>query len=228
MVIMRTLPHCRPMTSAAASADPVHGRLPGLDLARFLAIAGMVLVHASSDLSADPTAAAAPWVEAIEAVVTNRARLLFFLLAGVGVAMLVRRRGVGARVLLRRALFLALLGALLAVAGWSDLVLVFYGILFVMAAGLIKLGNRLLLSVAVVAAVPGLSRLAVNPAADDTLTNVLLVVGEMVPLFCVGLVIGRADLTDWSTLRTIRTLGTVLALAGLAVLAFTGSSSLRV
>ena len=126
----------------------------------------------------------------------------------------------GAGVLLRRAAFLALLGVGLAVAGWSDLILVFYGVLFVVAVALVKLSDRRLLLVAVVVAALGLAPLAVNPSADDTLTNVLLVVGEMVPLFCIGLVIGRADLTDRSVVRTVGAVGALLAVPGLLVLAF--------
>lgn len=221
MVGMPRVKHPRPMTFVA-SGTVVRGRLPGLDLARFIAIVGMVLVHARSDLTADPASATAPWLEATQAVATNRARILFFLLAGIGVALFVRRRNVGAGVLLRRALFLTALGAALVLAGWSDLVLIFYGVLFVVAVVLVKLTDRVLVVVAAVVAVPGLLRLAVNPSADDTLTNVLLVLGEMVPLFCLGLVIGRADLADRSVLRKVGTVGTLLAVPGLVALAFSG------
>lgn len=180
---------CRMAPSTATA--PALGRVPGLDLARLLAVVGMVLVHARSDLAEAGGGAAPLWFGMVEVVATNRARLLFFLLAGIGVALLVRHRDVGAGVLLRRAVFLTALGAALSAAGWSDLVLVFYGILFVVAVLLVRLHDRLLLPVAVVVPVPGLLRLAMDPSADDTMTNVLLVVGEMVPLFCVGLVIGR-------------------------------------
>ncbi|KRF03474.1 hypothetical protein ASG88_21965 [Nocardioides sp. Soil777] len=112
----------------------------------------MVLAHARSDLAGDAADAGASWLEVVEAVATNRNRLLFFLLAGVGVALIVRRRGVGAGVLLRRAAFVAALGAVLAVAGWSDLVLVFYGVLFVLA---VRLKDRMLLGVAVLIGGPG-------------------------------------------------------------------------
>lgn len=193
-------------------------RLPGLDLARFLAVAGMVLVHARSDLAAFPSGAGAPWFELVQAVAINRARLLFFLLAGVGVALLVRRRAVGSPVLLRRAAFLTALGFALAASGWSDVVLVFYGALFVLAPLLVRLGDRLLVALAVMLAVPGVLRLGMEPSADDTLTNVLLVVGEMVPLFCIGLVIRRRNLGDRSVLRAVGGVGLVLTVAGLAVL----------
>ncbi|MBK5248001.1 MAG: DUF418 domain-containing protein [Actinomycetales bacterium] len=124
--------------------------------------------------------------------------------------------------LLRRAAFLTVLGVALALAGWSDLILVFYGVLFVLAVLLVRLSDRMLLAVALLVAVPGVLRLAMNPSADDTLTNVLLVLGEMVPLFCVGLVVGRRDLTDRSLVRAVTGLGALLAVPGLVVLALEG------
>ena len=153
---------------------------------------------------------------------TNRARLLFFFLAGVGVALLMRRRGVGAGLLLRRALFLAALGGALVIAGWGDLVFVFYGVLFCLATVLVRWSNRALLLLAPAVAAPGLLSLAIDPSADDTVTNVLLVLGEMVPLFCIGLVTGRADLTSRRVVRAMGGAGVLLAAPGLVILTLTG------
>lgn len=196
-------------------------RLPGLDLARFIAVVGMVLVHARDVVAVDATQAAPPllWVQA---ATTNRARLLFFLLAGVGVALLVRRRGPAAGVLLRRAAFLAAVGAVLAFVGWGDVVLVFYGVLFVIAVLLVRCSDRVLVAVAALVAAPGVVRLAWAPFADDTLTNVLLVLGEVVPLFCLGLVVGRHDLGRPHVLRVVAGAGLLIALPGLVLLTLTG------
>ncbi|WP_183095597.1 DUF418 domain-containing protein [Nocardioides stalactiti] len=208
------------MTFAGPAPVPEPQRIPGIDLARFVAIAGMVLVHAQ-ELTGDQASSAAAWLETLLGVPANRARLLFFLLAGVGVALVVRRRDAGTSVLLRRAVFLATVGALLVLMGWGDLVLVFYGVLFVLAVLLARLSSRLLLVVAPVVAVPGVLRLAIDPVADDTLTNILLVLGEMVPLFCLGLAIGRANLADRSVVRMIGRSGALLAVPGLIALSLT-------
>lgn len=197
-------------------------RLMGLDLARFLAIAGMVFVHAR-DVLAGHVASSEPWaLMLLQSVTTNRARLLFFMLAGVGTALLVSKREQVTSLLLRRAAFLTIVGAALVLMGWEDLVLVFYGVLFVCAAVLVRLPGRGLLAVIVLVGAPGVVRRGLDPSADDTLTNVLLVVGELVPLFCLGMLIGRLDLTRGRTVRSIAVAGALLALPGLIVLTMSG------
>lgn len=223
MVTCRRFAHRGQMTGSSSSVSADLRRVPGLDLARFLAVAGMVLVHARDVLTSNAAGAAGFWLEIPQAVATNRARLLFFLLAGVGVALLARRRTAGAGVLLRRAVFLTLLGAGLVLAGWEDLILVFYGGLFVIAVLLMRLTDRTLLVVATGVAAPGVLRLAANPSADDTLTNVLLLVGEMVPMMCLGLVIGRGDLADRARTVTMAVAGALVALPGLVFLTCTGA-----
>jgi uncharacterized membrane protein YeiB len=208
-------------------------RLVGLDVARFLALAGMVLVHAQSDLVLPPLERAAGGVEVpapaapallelLQAVLTNRSRLLFLLLAGVGVSLLVRRRPAPAGTLLRRAGFLLALGIALLALGWTDLVLLFYAVLFVLAPLLVRLPSPVLLAVAAALTVPAAVALAVDPARSSGLTGVLLVLGEAVPLFCVGLVVGRIDLADRGRLAGVLRWGGVLAAPGLLVLAARG------
>ena len=115
------------------------------------------------------------------AAATNRARLLFFLLAGVSVSLLAARGRAGTSVLLRRAAFLTALGVILALSGWDDVVLVFYGVLFVLAPLLLRLATPALLAVAVVSALPAVLLLAQDPARVAGSTGVALVVGEVVP-----------------------------------------------
>jgi uncharacterized membrane protein YeiB len=182
----------------------------------------MVLVHAD-DLAGNPVGVFAPgWWDFIQGVVTNRARLLFFLLAGLGVSLVMRRANVGTAVLLRRALFLAVTGVLLVIWGWEDFVLVFYGVVFGLAIILVNLNARVLIAVATLVAAPGVLRLVINPTADDTLTNILLIVGEVIPLFGLGLVVGRANLSNRSVVRKVTATGTLLAVPGLVVLTATG------
>ena len=104
------------------------------------------------------------------AAVTNRARLLFFLLAGVSVSLLAARGRAGTSVLLRRAAFLTALGVLLALSGWDDVVLVFYGVLFVLAPLLLRLATPALLAVAVVSALPAVLLLAQDLVSGQTPT----------------------------------------------------------
>jgi len=96
--------------------EPLH-RLAGIDVARFAALVGMVIVHAQSDLVLPPLERAAGGVdvtappaavplELLQALLTNRSRLLFLLLAGVGVSLLARRSRPRTSVLVRRAAFL--------------------------------------------------------------------------------------------------------------------------
>jgi uncharacterized membrane protein YeiB len=208
------------------------GRLLGVDLARCVALAGMVLVHAQSDLVLPPLEAAAGGVdvrppdapyalELVQAVATNRARLLFLLLAGVGVGLLVRR-GPRTAVLLGRAAFLLALGALLLALGWSDLVLLFYAVLFLLAPLLLRLPTPALLGVAVLCAVPAVVAAALDPARDADVTGVLLVMGEALPCFSVGIAVGRTDLGDPRVVRRLAAVGALLAVPGLVLLAVRG------
>ena len=202
------------------------GRIIGLDLARFVAIAGMVVVHAGElvmlpasvgvGVDAGTAAGVLGWVQA---AATNRARLLFFLLAGVSLSLLAGRRRAGPGVLLKRAAFLTGLGVLLALLGWNDVVLVFYGVLFVLAPLLLRLTTPALLAVAATCALPAVLLFARDPGREAGLTGAALVVGEVIPLFALGLTVGRLPLTAAPTASRLALFGVALALPGLVVLA---------
>jgi uncharacterized protein len=207
-------------------------RLSGVDLARFVAVAGMVIVHARTDLvllplelsgGGDAPSSSSPWLEVWQVVATNRARLLFFLLAGVGAALLTKRRSTSIGMWWRRAAFLSVLGVALAVAGWSDLVLVFYGVLFLVVPLLVRLSDRGLVVVAVLLAAPAVALLSIDGARDDTATNVLRIVGEVFPLFCLGLLVGRTDLSQPRAVARLGLCGALLAAPGLALLVARGA-----
>lgn len=209
-------------------------RLSGVDLARFVAVAGMVIVHARTDLVLLPLERAygeedarvpnaSMWLEVWQVVATNRSRLLFFVLAGVGAALLQRRRGVGVSTWWRRAAFLAVLGVALAALGWSDLVLVFYGALFLVAPLLLRLSDRSLVVAAVLLAAPALVLLSLDGARDDTATNVLRIVGEVLPCFCVGVLLGRTGLTERRGVDRLGLYGAALATPGLVLLLARGA-----
>jgi uncharacterized membrane protein YeiB len=87
-------------SGAAVTDRTASGRIVGLDLARFLAIAGMVITHAFTDLYSIPREAAASgevplagepaWAEALVLVLGGRSATLFYRLAGVGIVLLVK------------------------------------------------------------------------------------------------------------------------------------------
>ncbi|QDU83589.1 hypothetical protein Pla163_06880 [Planctomycetes bacterium Pla163] len=112
---------------------PANGRAIGLDVARALAIAGMVLVNFELSLtkSAEPS-----WLAALTSLVQGRASALFVILAGFGIQLMATAQGDLRRtrvVVLRRALFLAAIGyAFLPL--WPADILHFYALYFVVGA----------------------------------------------------------------------------------------------
>lgn len=205
-------------------------RLTGLDLARLLALVGMVLVHGWTDLVLLPLEAAGgplpdgptgpAWAVALQSVATDRARPLFVLLAGVGVTLVVARTGAGARVLLLRAAFLAALGVALLLYGWSDLVLVAYGVLFVLAVGLVRAPGALVVVLALVAwSAPVVQALLAGGPVDGGPVPVLAEFGY----FFAGVALGRLDLARRGTVVRLTGAATALAVLGGAGLVAVGA-----
>lgn len=206
-------------------------RVTGLGLARLLALAGMVLVHGWTDLVLLPLEDAGMplphgptgpgWAVALQSVATDRARPLFLLLAGAGVTLVVSRTGAGPRVLLLRALLLALVGVALLLYGWSDLVLLGYGILFVLAVGLVRTPTPLLLLLALLAwSSPVAQAVASGAPADAGPVPVLAEFGY----FFAGVAVGRLDLTRSHVVLRLSAAGVAAAVAGGTGLATQGAS----
>ena len=143
---------------APASASLSRGRLHGLDVARGLAVLGMVLVNLKVALGAE--ARGPEWLRLLAAPLTGRAAATFVVLAGVGVtlmgvrarrpAVLDDRRAVQRR-LYRRCAFLLLLGVGLLVAGWTADILHYYALYLSIAAALMFASKRVVWSVAAAA-----------------------------------------------------------------------------
>ncbi len=212
------------------------GRLVGLDVARCLALLGMVATHVLDARAPDGELATAQWLAG------GRASALFAVLAGVSLALMTRKplrgrpRAVRALGILGRAVLVALLG--LALGGLDSglaVILTYYGVLFVLGIPFTYLRVRTLvpLTVAWVVLAPVVSHLVRphlpergydNPtfaqvADPGQLASELLLTGyyPVVPWLAyllAGLALGRLDLRD------TRLLG-ALALGGLgtAVLA---------
>ncbi|WP_269744757.1 DUF418 domain-containing protein [Plesiocystis pacifica] len=195
----------RTQTPSAASA-----RTPGFDVARALALLGMILVNyaAMAELSEAPPAVA--WlIEQIE----GKAAALFVTLAGVGVSLRVRsalRRGHSLafeqRALVRRAVILFALG-LVHRHFWPWDILHMYGVFLVLAAVLLRARSGVLLGLAA-----GVTALAVPiqmhvDYAQSEFWSLSAELGEiffdgLFPVFpwlsflLVGIVLGRVDLND--------------------------------
>jgi uncharacterized membrane protein YeiB len=122
-------------------------RLDGLDVARALAFAGMLLAHfAFSDRSSDPG-----WLAAVDAAADGRAAPLFCLLLGVGSGLLLAR-GTPDSTLVKRGLVLFALGlALWPIFDRVYLILPHYGVLLMLMPLLRRLATRWLLPIAGVA-----------------------------------------------------------------------------
>ncbi|HEX8780898.1 MAG TPA: heparan-alpha-glucosaminide N-acetyltransferase domain-containing protein, partial [Nocardioides sp.] len=154
--------------TAPTSAD----RLVGLDVARCLALLGMVATHVLDERSADGTVAPLQWLAG------GRASALFAVLAGVSLALMTGRREPvrgGERVrrsagLALRALLIAAIGLVLGeMQSGIAVILTYYGVLFL--AGLPFLGLRArtlgLLAAGWVVVAPVLSHL-VRPALPES------------------------------------------------------------
>lgn len=219
------------------------GRLVGLDVARCLALLGMVATHVLDARTPDGELATAQWLAG------GRASALFAVLAGVSLALMTREPLRGRPLALRslgiacRAVLIAALGLLL---GGLDsgvaVILTYYGVLFVVGLPFTLLRVRTLvpLTVAWVVVAPVVSHLvrpdlpergfespSIAQLADPgQLASELFLTGyyPVVPWLAyllAGIALGRLDLRDTSLLGA-------LALGGLgtAVLATRVSASL--
>lgn len=127
------------------------GRITGLDTARAVAILGMIATHVFPLLQSEPDGALTPtWVGAS---LTGVSSALFVVLAGVGLTLLTKNTSdvFTSRVQLSlRALALVAIGLLLGHAGSNvAIILVHYGVLFLLAMWCIQLSSRILTITAV-------------------------------------------------------------------------------
>jgi uncharacterized protein len=140
------------MSEAAAAPAPAaaSGRIYGLDIARALAIFGMITVNFRAKLTEVEEPA---WLLRLAEQVDGRAAATFVFLAGIGVALLTgksRQSGDAAAIrsdrwlLWRRALFLFVIGLAFRTV-WNFDILHFYGVyLFTIAFLIAQPGNRLI------------------------------------------------------------------------------------
>lgn len=218
------------------------GRVIGLDVARCIALVGMIATHTLPSTGQDGTLAV------VQQVAQGRASALFAVLAGVSLALMSGRstpvRGAEARAvaagLAVRALFIAVLGlALGGVRTGILVILAYYGVLFILGIPFIRLRARalVLLGAGWVVLAPALlhvlrMHVPETPVANPKLASLAdplqllgqLTVTGMYPALpwlgylLVGMAVGRLDLTRW------RTAGE-LVFVGLCVAAISWSGS---
>ena len=193
---------------------PSPNRLVGLDVARCLALLGMVATHVLDDRTAAGDLTSAQWLAG------GRSSALFAVLAGVSLALMTRThrgpRDLGAIAV--RAVLLAVLGLWLGGLGSGlAVILTYYGVLFLLGLPFVFLRARTLaiLCVCWVLTAPALSHVVrphlpergfASPAFDQLadpaqLLSELLFTGyyPAVPWLAyllAGLALGRADLRD--------------------------------
>lgn len=240
-------PHaCQPQTVEPTPASGSrHNRLLGLDVARGIALIGMIAIHtiASNDGNGQMTL---PWVLSL-----GKASALFAVLGGVGIAFITGRRSaprgrLAARMSLVsvvRGLVVMLIGLLLGslVPGEQAIVVLPYlGAMFVLAALLVPLRTRTLLVLGFVWAfvAPVLSHvvrqqlpvqgenaanLTLGSLADPThALGVIFFTGGFpvvtwMAYVCIGLALGRANLRARSTVAMTLLGGVALALVSAVV-----------
>lgn len=131
---------------------PQPARILGLDVARALAIIGMVAVDFEGVLS---NQTGSIWFERFLQLPAGRASALFVVLAGIGTTFLAGR-GLGESpwVLVRRALVLFALGYSFLALAWEEDILHFYGYYFLLAIPCLYLADRWLLVLAGLCLIP--------------------------------------------------------------------------
>ena len=230
-----------PRTPAPVDVPPVPARraaprLMGVDVARGLAVIGMFAAHMWPRLLLD------------ERIFDGRSAILFATLAGVSLGLMsggarptprgTRGRVVGGIAI--RAGLLIVLG--LALQAWNPYLLVilpYYGVMFVLALGLLFAPRTVLLAAAALLAVvaPWLASFVPVDAYGDTalsgapgLATEALLVGAYpalvwTPFLLVGLAAARSDLTRTRTRVTLLVVGTSAAIVGYSARFLPGASS---
>lgn len=116
-------------------------RLEGLDVARFLALVGMVIVNFKIVMGVEETTGVA---SAVTSALEGRAAALFVVLAGVGLGLAARKSEAGTTIVtLKRAAFLLVVGLANMLVFDADIIH-YYAFYFLFGALLLPLGSRTL------------------------------------------------------------------------------------
>ena len=236
------MPPCAGTVVAAGSASSaVRTRLVGLDVARCLALLGMMATHVLDARTPDGDLATTQWLAG------GRASALFAVLAGVSLALVSGRRvpmGGKDRLsvslgILVRAVFVGLVGLFLGVLGTGiAVILTYYGVVLLLALPFLALRARTLLGLAAAWAVlsplvsqvvrPELPLRQFDSPAPEQLAEPGRLLGELLftgyyPAFCwlayalLGMGLGRLDLRPAGTALRVAVVGLVVAVGATVV-----------
>ena len=220
-----------PGPPALASAGGGSARVIGVDVARGLALLGMIAVHIFDTLHRDDTPSKTQQVMAGHALAT------FVLLAGVSLTFITKRSRTGsllpdAAALATRALIITLIGLALNSALDPDIevILPYYGLMFLLAIPLLRRSSPVLIGISIglvlLAPLVVLASFNTNlPNDEPTLAALIHPVELFSPLLatgsypivaymafiCVGMVIGRLDLSNRRVAVRLSVGGAVLA-----------------
>ena len=220
---------------------PPRARVMGVDVTRGLAVLGMAAVHILPLTHDDgsPTLVAHLAAGRSAAAFAFVAGISFAFLTG-GMIRLVGRAATGAAVgIAMRGVLIGLLGLTLAYLGVADIILASYGLMFLLALPLLRVGPRVLIAAAVAFSIVGpvvivaLHRAGAirADAFDPTLTTLvtqpgtlleLLLVSGVYPVvvylgyLCAGLAVGRLDLSSRRLAAGLVGVGVVLTALGQA------------
>lgn len=229
--------HPDPGTTVAAGPTPVCSRIRGIDIARGVAIIGMVMVHVGPQDTPGGGLVGAAYRSS-----HGRASILFIVLAGIGVSLLAgersRQRLESATVRLWwRALILLPVGLCLQAQLTNvAVILQYYAVYFVVASALLRLGDRTLLAVAAASAALGAALLVwlqqtvpdwfqpglpqwydvARIVRDVLITGYYPVVTWTAPL-AFGVWLGRRDLLASGAARRMIAGGAIIAAVGFVV-----------
>ncbi len=220
----------QPAESPVSQAPPK--RLPAIDIARGIALLGMMTVHVLiSGKGGDHRVLA--WL--LDAP-GGRASVLFFTLSGLSLSVIAkqRRRSAQPSALRRRGAVLVMLGLVMANTFWGSTILHYYGIMFLVAPWLVGARRRSLLGIAGVAFVGGAVANMFSPDIFNQLNTLsgdtgwfattaagmlfgLYALAVWIGFFCVGIVFGRLDLDCRATAMRMAAIGAV-ATVGVTVI----------
>ncbi len=203
-----------------AVATRARSRIIGLDLARAIAMLGMVIAHYAWPDGSDGL------LNDVASAVDGRAMPLFVMLGGVGVTILTARSPHPDRSLLVRAAILAPMGLVLQeLTTFIAIILHYYSVFFVAAVGLRRLPSRWLAGLAAATALIGSWTYQVlkpeltgyrepSDLIDEPLALAwsLLVEGfypffPVVSFFIIGMLLGRADLRSTTVAARLTAIG---------------------
>ena len=145
-------------TPAAQTAEPAiaePGRIIGYDVARSVAMLGMIVVHFSLVAASERTGP--EWMSFILSLLDGRASATFVILAGIGLTLLSRKAVDSGdpqavikvqNIFVRRGIFLLIVG-FINLTIWPGDILRIYGVSLLIASRLLRAPNRVLLAVAI-------------------------------------------------------------------------------